>query len=508
MSANTILSVKNVSKYFPGVRALEDVSVDFFEGEVHALTGENGAGKSTLMNLLFGVFLQDNGTFSIDGKDVTFHSPNDAMRHGIAMIHQENSLIPEMTVMENIYLGRMPKKRGFVDSKLLRKQTVDLMGLLKTVGIDPKTKVAHYSVAQKQMIEILKALSLKPRILMMDEPTAALTASEAENLMKIIKMLRDSGTCIIYVSHRLEEVFEISDRITILRDGRWVSTTDKNHVTQDEVIAAMVGRDLSHQISLMQDYEATNVRSQVLLEVKNLTSSRRFHDVSFELYEGEILGLAGLVGAGRSELVESIFGCEPYQSGDIIYQGKKLSINHPQDAIEHGIGLVPEDRKLKGLFLGLNVRENINIANYSKLRGRTGLISKSKEDQLAMQSVTSLRIRTPSIFKRIRELSGGNQQKAIIARWLNMKPNILILDEPTHGIDVGAKAEIYALIRDLTAKGISIILVSSEMPELIMLSDRVAVMSNGRIRGILNRAELSQEKIMSLATETRTKQNS
>lgn len=500
MGTKKILTIKHLTKYFPGVRAVDDVSIDFYEGEVHALIGENGAGKSTLMNLLFGVFTQDKGKIIIKDQEVVFRSPNDAMNHGIAMIHQENSLIPYMSVMDNIFLGRMPEKRGFVNNKNLLEQTNELMKFLPTLGIDPNTKPIQYSVAQKQMIEILKALSLNPKVLLMDEPTASLTEAETNDLMKIIRMLKIRGTSIIYVSHRLEEIFEISDRITVLRDGQLVSTKDKCDTSKDRVISEMVGRDLSDKMCDLREYETARDLSRVVLEVNKLTSKKHFSDISFRLYKGEILGFAGLVGAGKSELMESIFGYDSYNSGEIIYKGNKMSIKHPQDAIDKGIGLVPEDRKKKGLFLSLNVKENINIATYDKLRGKIGLLSKKRENKAAIQSVQDLNIKTPSIYKKINELSGGNQQKAIFARWLNKRPDVLILDEPTHGIDVGAKAEIYSLIQNLAKRGISVMIISSEMSELMLLSDRIAVMWNGHLEGILERHEFSQEKIMNLAT--------
>lgn len=499
MKQKVILSVENLSKSFPGVKALENVTIDFKEGEVHALMGENGAGKSTFMNLIFGVYSPDAGLIKVNGKEVRFSKPLDAMKCGISMIHQENSLIPHMSVMENIFVGNMPKKGVYVDKRRLRQLTEDLMHELDIKDIDPATEVIHYSVAQKQLIEIMKALSHKPKVLMMDEPTAALTTTEVENLMKLIRRLKERGTCIIYVSHRIEEVFEISDRITVLRDGEYVSTTPIGEASQDEVIRDMVGRDLSEQMSILNEYQPYYDLSKVVLEVRDLTSKGRFENVSFQLYKGEILGFSGLVGAGRTELIESIFGFEPLTSGEVYMHGEKVEIRHPKDAIAKKVGLIPEERKVKGLFPDLSVRENINVSNYKKLCGKSKLINYKKEQEAALKSVERLNIRTTSINKRIFELSGGNQQKAIIARWLNMHPDILILDEPTHGIDVGAKAEIYGLIRDLVRQGISIILISSEMTELIMLSDRIAVMHNGKLNGILEHHELDPQKIMSLA---------
>jgi len=499
MEQKVILSVENLSKSFPGVKALENVTLDFREGEVHALMGENGAGKSTFMNLIFGVYTPDAGVIRVNGKEVRFSNPIDAIKSGISMIHQENSLIPHMSVMENIFIGNMPKKGMYVDKKQLRKMTEDLMNELDIKDIDPATETIHYSVAQKQLIEILKALSQKPKVLMMDEPTAALTANEAKNLMNLIRRLKESGTCIIYVSHRIEEVFEISDRISVLRDGKHISTTPTKQASQDDIIHDMVGRDLSEQMTILNEYQPYYDSSKVVLEVRNLTSEGRFENVSFQLRKGEILGFGGLVGAGRTELIESIFGYEPYTSGEIYLYGKKVEIRHPKDAIANKVGLVSEERKVKGLFPVLSVRENINVSNYKALLGKIGMISRRKEYAAAEKSVQELNIKTTSVNKHIFELSGGNQQKAIIARWLNMHPDILILDEPTHGIDVGAKAEIYGLIRDLVRKGISIILISSEMNELIMLSDRIAVMRNGKLNGILDHNEFNPDRIMSLA---------
>ena len=499
MEHQVILSAKELSKSFPGVKALQNISIDFRVGEVHALMGENGAGKSTLMNVLFGVFEPDEGFIKINNKEVHFSAPTNAMEHGISMIHQENSLIPHMSVMENVFLGHAPRKGLMIDKKKLRQQTEALMQEMEISDINPSRKAIYYSVAQKQLIEILKALSLKPRVLMMDEPTAALTSKETEILMKVIQRLKSVGTCIIYVSHRLEEVMRIADRITVLRDGQFISTSLVSETSQDRIISEMVGRDLSNQLECLTHYEPHFDRSNVVLEVRELSSQHHFENVSFKLYKGEILGFGGLVGAGRTELMESIFGVEPYSSGEIYLYGKRVVIRHPKDAIKKRVGLDSEERKVKGLFLKLSVRENINIPNYRNLLRKNGTISRKKEYQVAQDSVRELNIKTTSVNKKIIDLSGGNQQKAIIARWLNMHPSILILDEPTHGIDVGAKAEIYGLIRNLAKQGISIILISSEMPELLMLSDRVAVMHNGRINGILERKDLTQERIMNLA---------
>ncbi|MEX1307927.1 MAG: sugar ABC transporter ATP-binding protein [Eubacteriales bacterium] len=496
MNQTEILRIEALSKSFPGVQALTDITISFKQGTVHSILGENGAGKSTFMNIVYGVYPGDTGKLIWHGKETVFASPLEAQKHGIAMIHQENSLIPFLSVMDNIYLGHYPKKGAFIDTSTLYKQAKALLEELNIYDISPTTEVVRLSVAQKQLVEIVKALSLKPRLIMMDEPTAALTQTETDALMKIIEMLRKNGVTIVYVSHRLEEVFDLSDEISILRDGKLVRTVGKDDITIDEAVRDMVGRDLEKQELVAH----TQIKQdEKILEVKNFSKKDKFHDISFDVKKGEVLGFGGLVGAGRSEIMEAIFGYEPADSGEIWLKGKKISIKHPSMAVAAKMGMVPEERKEKGLFLRLSVKENMNVVSYKRFK-RFRLLKKKLENAAAQKYVDMLSVKTPTIEKRILELSGGNQQKAILARWMQTEPELLILDEPTHGVDVGAKAEIYKLIREMADSGVSILLISSEMPELIRLSDRIVIIADGRLKGVLDKHEMDQEVIMQYAT--------
>lgn len=505
MQPKELLKVEHVSKSFPGVKVLHDINIVFNKGEVHAILGENGAGKSTLMNILFGYYRTEEGELIWEGNSIKLDSPIEAQKIGIAMIHQENSLIPYLSVMDNIYLGHYPKNGAFIDKRVLRKNTVELLKELEISGISPNMVVSKLSVAQKQLIEIVKALSLKPKLLMMDEPTAALTAKETDTLMKIIEKLKNSGTSIVYVSHRMEEVFETADKITVLRDGIMIKTARKEEISIDEAVRLMVGRDLEAQMENTKKRSPDEIDRTIVLEAKGLFRQNKFEDISFSVRRGEILGFGGLVGAGRSELMESLFGFDRLDQGELLLHGKPVTIRSPYDALRHKLALLPEERKVKGLFPELSVRDNINIASYKKLK-KGKLIDKKKENTAAQYYVEKLNIKTTNIKKRMGELSGGNQQKAILSRWLQTEPDILILDEPTHGIDVGAKAEIYKIIRDLAKKGISILLISSELPELLLLSDRVIVMQMGKINGVIEPQDYSEENIMMHATG-QSKQN-
>ncbi len=499
MENSELLRVEHISKSFPGVKVLNDINIDFRKGEVHAILGENGAGKSTLMNILFGYYRAEEGSLIWEGKKVSLHSPLEAQHIGISMIHQENSLVPYLSVMDNIYLGHYPKNGAFIDKRKLRENAVDLLRELEVPDIGPDTPVEKLSVAQKQLVEIVKALSLKPKLLMMDEPTAALTAKETHTLMNIIGKLRREGTAIVYVSHRMEEVFEVADKITVLRDGVMIKTVDKTDIDIDEAVRLMVGRDLENQMSSMEKRDPASISSEVILEVRGLSRKNKFEDISFAARKGEILGFGGLVGAERSELMESIFGFDKIDSGEVLIKGRAVQIKSPYDAARYKLALVPEERKVKGLFPDLSVGDNINIASYKKLK-KGKLIDKKLETEAAQRYVEKLNIKTTNTRKRIGDLSGGNQQKAVLSRWLQTEPEILILDEPTHGIDVGAKAEIYGIIRDLADQGITILLISSELPELLMLSDRIVVMSMGKISGIVEPQDYSEENIMMHAT--------
>lgn len=499
MSADEILRIKHISKTFPGVKVLDDISITFHKGHVHSIMGENGAGKSTFMNIIFGVYQPDTGDLLWNNQKIQMKTPVDAQKQGIAMIHQENSLIPYLSVMDNVFLGHYPKKGGFIDKEKIAEKTKDLLDELGIDDIKPDDVVERLSVAQKQLIEIVKAISLNPQLLMMDEPTAALTSKETKKLMEIIQRLKAAGVGIVYVSHRMEEVFEISDEISILRDGLLIKTVKNGEITTEEAVKLMVGRELSSQFGDNDIDQLDKISSEVIMKVDGFTSKDRFMNISFELQRGEILGFGGLVGAGRSELMEAIFGFEPHDTGTIEVNGKEALIKHPADAIALKLGMVPEERKVKGLFLDLSVEDNMNIVNYKTMK-KGGLINEKLGKEAAESYVKLLSIKTTSIQKKIGQLSGGNQQKVILSRWLQTNPEILILDEPTHGIDVGAKAEIYKLISNLSAKGVSILLISSELPELLMLSSRIVVMRNGSISGILNREEFSQENVMMYAT--------
>ncbi len=492
-----LFTVQHVSKSFPGVKVLDDINIELKKGSVHAIVGENGAGKSTFMNIVFGVYQDYEGKMLWEGKEVKFHSPLDAQAQGIAMVHQENSLIPYLSVMDNIYLGHYPKKGLMIDKRKLKKQVIELMKDLKIETIEPDIQVSALSVAQKQLVEIIKALSQNAKLLMLDEPTAALTTKETEYLMDIIETLRKKGVAIVYVSHRLEEVFEIADEISVLRDGAMIINIPKEKFDYDEVVYHMIGRNLEEL-----DGEAENKRnldkSEEILRVEHLCRRDELKEICFDAKKGEILGFGGLVGAGRSELLEAIFGYDPYTTGEIYINGESVSIRNTQDAIKHGLALVPEERKIKGIFPDLSVMENINVVSYETLKNGM-LISSRKEHDSAQDYVGKLSIRTTSVMKRVGQLSGGNQQKAILSRWLRMNPQILMLDEPTHGIDIGAKEDIYRIIRDLAQQGTTILLISSEMQELIRLSDRIVIMREGRVQGILEKQEISQDGIMRMA---------
>ena len=499
VSNNVLLEIKGLQKSFPGIKVLDDINIDFKKGNVHAVIGENGAGKSTLMNILFGYLQAEGGKLFWNGKDVKIHSPIEAQKMGISMIHQENSLIPFLSVMDNIYLGHYPRKAGFIKKQELQKKVEGLLKELDISDIEPSTIVEKLSVAQKQLIEIVKALSINPKLIMMDEPTAALTTKETSTLMGIINKLRDNDVSIIYVSHRLEEVFEISDEISVLRDGLLVVTKDTEDITINEAVAFMVGRDLGDQMQKMQSSHDIGVNGEEILRVENFNLSGKFEDINFDVKKGEILGFGGLVGAGRTELMEAIFGFMPQESGKVFIKGKEVKIKSPLVAVKQGIAMVPEERKVKGVFGDLDVADNINIVSLKKFT-KAALINKKKEVEAAEKYIELLNIMTTSRKKLIYKLSGGNQQKTILARWLQTEPEILILDEPTHGIDVGAKAEIYKIIKELSDKGLAILLISSELPELLMLSDRIVVMQNGKINGIIDADEFSQKNIMMYAT--------
>ncbi|MGQ9628254.1 MAG: sugar ABC transporter ATP-binding protein [Anaerolineae bacterium] len=491
-----------VSKGFPGVQALDNVDLEVHAREILGLVGENGAGKSTLMKILSGVYEMDSGKLFLEGKEVTITDPHQAQELGITIIYQEFNLMPNLTVAENVFIGREPNTAGFVRWDELQRQTKELTDKL---GIDlpPTAVVRSLSVAQQQMVEIAKALSIKARIIIMDEPTSALTEREVAHLFSIMRTLKAQGLGIIFISHRIEEVFEIADRITVLRDGRYVGTVNTKETKIEQVIGMMVGRELS---DLFQK-SVISRDGKTVLRVEGISRTGTVRDphatvldnISFELHEGEILGLAGLVGAGRTELARAIFGADRRDSGRIYVDGKQVDIRSPRDAISCGMGFVPEDRKEQALFLALAVRENISLPSLPRLV-RYGFVRLNEERDLVGNFVQALRIRTPSLEQLILNLSGGNQQKVVIAKWLALAPKILIMDEPTRGIDVGAKAEVHALMNQLANQGVGIIMISSELPEILGMSDRILVMREGRVAGELSRKEATPEKVMALAT--------
>ncbi|MFB6325633.1 sugar ABC transporter ATP-binding protein [Pantoea sp. NSTU24] len=489
------LEAEGISKFFPGVKALDNVSLRVRPGTVHALMGENGAGKSTLMKCLIGMYRPDKGTIKIKGEPVQFQDTMDALRSGISMIHQELNLVPYMTVAENIWLGREPMKFGFVDHARLNQVTQELLNRLN-IRLKAERMVGELSIASQQMVEIAKAVSWDSDIVIMDEPTSALTETEVAHLFTIIRDLREQGKAIIYISHKMDEIFTITDEVSIFRDGSWIASDQTAKYTRQSLITQMVGRELTQLFPKFNSAIGDEV-----LTVRNLSCRDRFTDVSFSVRRGEILGVAGLVGAGRSEVMESLFGMESFDSGEILIDGVPVTIDSPSTAIEKGMAFLTEDRKKSGLFLVLSVMENMSIVNMPEYSGKSGFVSHVKMAQDCMDQIRRLNIKTPTMDQIINNLSGGNQQKVLIARWLLAQPKILILDEPTRGIDVGAKAEIYRLISELANRGVAIIMVSSELPEILGMSDRVMVMHGGRITGILDKEDADQETILSLASE-------
>ncbi|WP_267204841.1 sugar ABC transporter ATP-binding protein, partial [Escherichia coli] len=489
--SETFLQMKHITKRFPGVLALNDVQFSLRRGEVHALLGENGAGKSTLMKILSGVYQPDEGEIIFEDKPVSFSDPLSAQNVGITIIHQEFNLFPELTVEENIFIGRefCKKNRWRLDEKQQRQATIEILQKLN-LAIKPDTLVADLTVAQQQMVEIAKAISVNARILIMDEPTAALTETEIESLFRVTRLLKEQGTGIVYISHRLEELALIADRATVMRDGQYISTVDYECVKISDLIAMMVGRDLGN---IYPRREALQQRIPVL-EVNGLTRKGVLNDINFTLYRGEILGFAGLMGAGRTELARAIFGADSIDSGTLKLNGKETVIKDISDAIQQGISYLTEDRKKEGLALNLSVERNIMLGNYPEYSDRFGNVDSRRCQQTSEEQVKALRIKTPNLEQAALNLSGGNQQKIIIARWVCKDTDILIFDEPTRGIDVGAKLEIYELMNRLVAKGKSIIMISSELPEVLGMCDRILVMRSGRITGELSAKEATQEK--------------
>ena len=493
MDEQVVLQMKGVKKYFPGVKALDGVDFELRKGEIHALLGENGAGKSTLIKILTGIYSMTEGSIHIKGEEVHMKSVKDARESRIAAIHQEICLVPYISVARNVYLGRELKtKLGLMDDKAMEEETQKLLDKLG-MDIDASREVRKYTIAQQQLIEIAKALALDAEILLMDEPTSSLTEKEVTKLFEIIRRLKDNGTSIIYISHRMDELFQLSDRVTVLRDGQYIGTYVTEYTTREELVAAMVGRQLTE--FYVKDSAPLD---EVFMEVKNLRRAGVFNDVSFTLKKGEILGVSGMVGAGRSEVARAIVGIDPKDSGEILLDGKALNIQKPKDAIDAGIVLIPENRKEDGLVLENSVRFNTTLAVLDEFIH--GVVwNRKKEEAIVSEHVNTLNIRTPHYEQLILNLSGGNQQKVVIAKWLATAPKVLIMDEPTRGVDVGAKAEIYTIMNTLAKQGISIIMISSDLPEIINMSDRVLVMREGNLAAILEKDEIGQEQMMRYA---------
>lgn len=493
-----LLEMLNVEKSFPGVKALKGVDLHVKQGEVHALVGENGAGKSTLMKCLIGIQPVTSGKIIFQGKEISHYNTAQALEMGISMIHQELSPVLYRPIMENIWLGREPlNKFGLVDHK---KMYQDSLKVLKKIELneDPRTLMANLTVAKMQMVEIAKAISYNAKLIIMDEPSSSLTEYEEAQLFHIIRQLREQGTSVIYISHRLGEIFEIADRVTVFRDGMNVGTENVKDITTDKLIAMMVGRTLDEMYP-----KVPCEIGETVLEVKNLSHRKFFKNVSFSVRKGEIFGISGLVGAGRTEVIETIFGIRPHTTGEILIHGKKQEINNPNEAINAGMGFLTENRRETGIFPMLSLDMNIAMPNYDNFVDKLGFLKHKDLDTACNAFVDKIQIKTPSLKQRIENLSGGNQQKVLIARWLMTEPDILLLDEPTRGIDVGAKAEIYKLMTELAEQGKCIIMVSSELPEILGMSDRIMVMHEGKVTGIFdNTPDVSQEQVMRYATGT------
>jgi ribose transport system ATP-binding protein len=496
MTETLLLQAKGVGKSFPGVRALQDMHIELRHGEVLALVGENGAGKSTLMKLLSGIYTADEGEFFLEGKPLQVAGPRDALEQGISIIHQEFNLMPDLTVAQNIFIGREPRSgRFFLGERELEAKAAELLGRLH-LPLKPRQRVGDLTVAKQQMVEIAKALSYEPRILIMDEPTAALNDAEVRVLHDLIRRFRRPDTGVIYISHRMDELKAITDRITVIRDGRYIDTLDTATTTMPEVISRMVGREIAGGLGP----EGVREDRPVVLSVRGLTTKELLKDVSFDLRAGEILGFAGLMGAGRTEVARALVGADPVESGTVELRGKPVRITNPAEAAKHRIGYLSEDRKHLGLLLDQDVNANIGLSSIREKFQSWGFVKDRAMRARSREVVDGLRIRTPSISQTAKFLSGGNQQKVVIAKWLVKDCDILIFDEPTRGIDVGAKEEIYRLLNELAAQGKSIIMISSELPEVLRMSHRIVVMSEGRVTGQLDAAEATQESVMHYAT--------
>ena len=489
-----IVSMKNITKTFPGVKALDSVNFELRSGEVMALLGENGAGKSTLMKILSGVYTRDGGTMEIFGKEYGDLTPKQAQQAGVAIIHQELNMCRHLSVAENMFLGREIRGRFALDNAKMEEEAKRILDDLK-INIDPRQTVGDLPVSKQQMVEIAKALSINAKILIMDEPTSALTAREIDDLFRIIRKLKAEGHGIVYISHRLEELSHIVDRVTIMRDGQYITSGNFADMTMDQIIANMVGREIKEKFPHVECKKGKKV-----FEVKNLNAGKMVRDINFSVYEGEIVGFAGLMGAGRTETTRAIFGVDPKESGEIYVDGKQVKISCPMDAIKNGVVLAPEDRKKDGLCTKLSIRQNLALPNLDWVCNKFGVINSSKEEALCEKAVQDLKIKTPNVEIDSGNLSGGNQQKVVVGKWLARDSRVVIFDEPTRGIDVGAKVEIYNLMNQLKKQGIAVMFVSSEMPEVMGIADRIIVMCDGRITGEVMAKETTQSEILTLAT--------
>lgn len=495
-----LLEMNNITKEFPGVKALDGANLKVRPHSVHALMGENGAGKSTLMKCLFGIYEKDSGTIFFEGKEINFKSAKEALDNGVSMVHQELNQVLQRNILDNIWLGRYPKKGFFIDEKKMYEDTKKIFEDLD-ITVDPRSKMGDLAVSERQMVEIAKAVSYNSKIIVMDEPTSSLTEKEVEHLFRIINKLRDRGCGIIYISHKMEEIKAISDDITIMRDGKWIATEPVKDLTTEQIINMMVGRDLTNRFP-----PKDNVVKEEILKVEELTALNQpsIQDVTFDLHKGEILGVAGLVGSKRTEIVETIFGMREKASGKIILKGKEVKNSNPNEAIENGFALVTEERRATGIYGMLDINFNSTISNLDRYKGKNRLLALLNDRGMKDDTqwvIDSMRVKTPSQHTSIGSLSGGNQQKVILGRWLLTEPDVLMLDEPTRGIDVLAKYEIYQLMIELAKKDKGIIMISSEMPELLGVTDRILVMSNGKVAGIVKTSETTQEEIMTLSAK-------
>ena len=491
--AQPLLSLQHASKSFGAIAALEDVSLDLYPGEAHALVGENGAGKSTLVKILGGVHLPDAGTLRLGSDEVVLSGPAAARDAGVAIIYQEPIMFPDLTVAENIFIGRQPLKGGHrIDTRSMTRQAAEIFDRLG-VPVDPERIARGLSIAEQQIVEVAKALSLDAKVIVMDEPTAALSAVEVERLFGVVETLRADGTAVLFISHRLEEVFAICQRVTVFRDGRLVLTRELAGATADDLVRAMVGRDLPEHVPQEQS------RGGVVLQVERLTREGVFVDVSFEVRAGEIVALAGLVGAGRSEVARAIFGIDRYDGGRVLLGGKPLRAGSPTRAMDAGIGLVPEDRRQQGLVMEMSIGRNIALASLRRLR-RAGFIRSTRESRFARDWATRLQVKYGRLGNPISSLSGGNQQKVVLAKWLGRQPSLLIVDEPTRGIDIGTKAEVHRLLEELAGRGVAVLVISSELPEVLRLANRILVMREGRLVAEVGHADASEEAIVAAAT--------